>query len=194
MKQTNYYDEHHNEYLQETLSQDLNILYDRFLTLIPPHSRIVDAGCGGGRDLLYFKNRGYQVEGFDVSAQMASSAHEYSGVPVRTLDFANIDYVDEIDGFWACASLLHIPKGELPQVFSRIDTALRAQGILYCSFKNRDGDFSDGDRTFTCFTPTQLEVFIRQFTPFSIIEIFTTHDTHRKDELWTNALLRATMK
>jgi SAM-dependent methyltransferase len=38
------------------------LVYEPFLTLLPDNSHILDAGCGSGRDSLYFLQNGYKVK------------------------------------------------------------------------------------------------------------------------------------
>ncbi len=189
----NYYNTSHTSYIQETIDVNLSFLYDQFLQLVKSGGTILDAGCGSGRDMLYFKEAGYQVSGFDNSIKMVEMAHIYSGCPVKHLGFEEINYDDEFDAIWACASLLHVKRENLLSVFTALHKALHTGGILYCSFKSRNDDFSDGKRAFTCFTPSKLEQFILSLSLFSIENIFVSEDVrvNRKGEKWTNALLRA---
>ncbi len=190
MNTANYYDQHKREYIERTQDINMNFLYDHFLPLLPLNARIVDGGCGSGRDLLYFKKNGYQVEGFDSSEEMVKAARLHSTAPVRHLCFEEIDYCNEIDGFWACASLLHLPRKKLPQIFQQIYKSLKINGILCCSFKNREDDYQTEQGVFTCFTPKELAAFVEKHTSFSTIEIFTSEDVTRKGESWTNGVFQ----
>jgi hypothetical protein len=55
-----------------------------------------------------------------------------------------IEYQNEFDGVWACASLLHVPRKEIDDVLERIILALRPEGICYLSFKEGDGERLQG--------------------------------------------------
>ncbi|MDC7245546.1 MAG: class I SAM-dependent methyltransferase [Sphaerochaetaceae bacterium] len=190
MKHISYYNRNSNGYIEQTKDADLSFLYKRFLPLLPPGGTIIDGGCGSGRDLRFFRLRGYKAEGFDSSEKMATAASCYSGAKVRNMRFEDLDETDEYDGFWACASLIHVPRDLHKKVFTSIYRSLRNGGILYCSFKDSEEDFYDGERVFYCYTVQQLGEFVRNNTDFSIIDIWKSQDTSRKDLLWTNALLR----
>jgi SAM-dependent methyltransferase len=192
MNSGNYYDDSHPSYIQEVQDVDLSFIYNQFLHLVKKNGTILDAGCGSGRDMLNFKNMGYLVSGFDSSIKMVQSALAYSGCPVSHTSFEMLNYDDEFDAIWACASLLHVERKNLTKVFALLHKALHKEGVLYCSFKARSDDFDDGERSFTCFTPTKLEHFIISSTNFSIINIFISEDVreNRKGEMWTNAILR----
>lgn len=193
MNNGNYYNEEYASYVENSINVDLLHIYDQFLELIPIKGSILDAGCGSGRDMLYFNNAGYSVKGFDNSIKMVEIASSYSKCSVDYTSFEKIEYKDAFDGIWACASLLHVQREDLNDVFIKLHKALHKGGILYCSFKNREDDFTDNKRSFTCFSPQKIEQFISLLSIFSIEKIFISEDARkeRKGEMWTNALLRA---
>jgi SAM-dependent methyltransferase len=106
-------------------------------------ARVFDFGCGSGRDTKYFKEQGYAVEAIDGSVELCRRASKLTGVDVKNICFQDIEYCNDFDGVWACASLLHVPSDELKSVFIKIAEGLRDNGILYASFKY--GDF-EGER------------------------------------------------
>jgi 2-polyprenyl-3-methyl-5-hydroxy-6-metoxy-1,4-benzoquinol methylase len=102
----NYYDENYQEYFKNTIDADMSEMIEKFLSYLKPGDRILDAGCGVGRDTKVFMQKGYEVEAFDSSIQMVRLSSEYTGQMTRFLRFEDMDYVDEFDGIWACASLI----------------------------------------------------------------------------------------
>ena len=66
---SDYYDDHASEFIADTLSVDMEEVYKPFLSRVPPGGRILDAGCGSGRDTLAFHNKGYDVVSMDASAK-----------------------------------------------------------------------------------------------------------------------------
>jgi ubiquinone/menaquinone biosynthesis C-methylase UbiE len=193
MNDENYYDTSHSLYIEGTVNTDVSFLYDQFTSFIPEGAYILDAGWGSGRDMLYFKKKGFRAVGFDSSIKMVESASSYSMCPVFHMRFEEIEFIDEFDAIWACASFLHVRRENVEDVFNRLHKALKSHGILYCSFKSRSEDFIDGDRHFTCFTPPMLEQYITSLSFFSIEKMFMSEDARqeRKGEMWTNAILRA---
>nr|WP_321261483.1 class I SAM-dependent methyltransferase [uncultured Sphaerochaeta sp.] len=181
------------EYLSTTRDVDMSSHYALFLLpYIPSDGRILDAGCGSGRDSRYFLDRGYQVEAFDLSESMVKAACELTGLPVRQLSFQQMDYKNAFDGIWACASLLHVPMEELPLVFERMVVALKEQGVLYCSFKLQAEDFQREGRHFTCFTTDAFRQFVDELPWFSLVDLVQTRDLRpgRAEEYWINAILK----
>jgi hypothetical protein len=93
------------------------------------------------------------------------------------------------DGIWACASLLHMPRVELPEVLRRFVRALRPNGTLYASFKYGSGERRVGGRRFTDMTEAELEPLLRS-VGFSSTKYWITDDARpgRTSEQWLNAL------
>jgi 2-polyprenyl-3-methyl-5-hydroxy-6-metoxy-1,4-benzoquinol methylase len=73
-------------------------LYQPFLELIPDGGRILDAGCGSGRDTKYFKNQRYSVVAFDYSEEIVRLASEYINQPVLHMSFDHVEFENEFDG------------------------------------------------------------------------------------------------
>lgn len=63
-----YYNNNAADFFSNTVSVDMSVLYDRFLSVLSPGSLILDAGCGSGRDAKAFMQRGFRVAAFDGSA------------------------------------------------------------------------------------------------------------------------------
>ena len=55
----------------------------------------------------------------------------------------DLDFSQKFDGFWAAASLLHIPKSRIPDALQRIRTNVRKGGIGFISLKQGDGEGPD---------------------------------------------------
>ncbi|PKM64259.1 MAG: SAM-dependent methyltransferase [Firmicutes bacterium HGW-Firmicutes-20] len=183
----NYYDENYDEYFKNTIDADMSEMISKFLAYLKPGARILDAGCGVGRDTKVFLQKGYEVDAFDSSIQMVRLSTEYTGQMTKLLRFEDLDYVDEFDGIWACASLLHVSREDLPNVFRRLERALRKGGVLYASFKVGD-DYSEGGRDFTCFSQDEFTFFepMRDFLKISSVVI--TKDSKKNTEMteWIN--------
>lgn len=108
---TAFYDQRAASYAAASHDMDLRPLYARFLPHVRPGGRILDAGCGSGRDALAFRQAGFRVEAFDASPQMARQAALLLGQDVPVLCFEEVVWQERFDGIWACASLLHVRPG-----------------------------------------------------------------------------------
>lgn len=187
-----YYDEHATEYYEGSISADMTPTYTRFIKYLSKNALILDAGSGTGRDTKAFLEMGYSVEAFDASIEMVKISSQYTGVETRHLKFEDMDYTERFDGIWACASLLHVERRNIPSVFESLKKALKQNGVLYCSFKLRANDFIKDGRSFTCFSSNQFTEFIDKIGCFTILELWESGDVreNRNDELWVNCILR----
>lgn len=118
-----------------------------FLKDLAPGSRILDAGCGTGRDLELFRAAGHRVTGLDPSAEMRRITRARLGlcVPLRgeTLQ-AFKDPEGSWDGIWAMASLLHVPMALQAEALSRLYHSLSPGGQLYACWKTpSNGESAD---------------------------------------------------
>lgn len=188
-----YYERHAEDYVRDTADVPFADLQNRFLEILPDGGRILDFGCGSGRDAKYFCDRGYIVDAVDGSAALCEAAEKRIGRPVRRMLFEELDAVEIYDGIWACASVLHVTPEKLPEIFRRMAEALKPAGVLYVSFKY--GTFSGmrNGRYFTDLTEESLLSLAEQ-SGFHAEEIWKTGDVrvNRGQELWLNAILRKT--
>ena len=189
-KTIDYYNQNAQAFVDATLDVDLTELYDEFLPLIPKNGTLLDAGCGSGRDAFIFKERGFNVDAFDISPEIAKLASEYLNQKVAVSSFQALDDVDRYDGIWCCASLIHVAKNDLTEVFNNLARALKPQGIVYVSFKYGDGEREHNGREFTDLNEKMLESIIKNTNLFSL-KSWQSADQRpeRASEIWLNAIL-----
>ena len=189
MKTLDYYNENAEAFVQGTLNADMSEHYQRFLACLPPRSSILDLGCGSGRDTLYFLSQGYAVEATDGSEEVCKLAENNIGKPVRCLRFEDLDYQSVFDGVWACASLLHVTKADMPSIMQLVSRAIKANGVLYASFKYGVGESYSGDRFFNYYTEDDIAVLLKD-TGLQCKEYWVSEDVRqdRKDERWLNLI------
>lgn len=114
-----YYNRNVQDFVDRTVSVDFTRIQKVFLELLPRDARILDFGCGSGRDTKYFLDCGYQVDAMDGSIELCRAASEYTGIHVKRILFQELDEVEKYDGIWACASILHVKKTELPDIICK---------------------------------------------------------------------------
>ena len=186
-----YYQQHAEDFFSATVGVDMSSLYAPFIALLPEHAKILDAGCGSGRDSKAFKEMGYDVEAFDATPEMVALATNYAEIPVRLLTFGRLDDFERYDGIWCCASLLHVPLTELPDAMQRLARALKPGGTWYVSFKYGDEEREKDGRYFTDLNEQGLEKLVRALEGIRIHSTWQTEDKRPgRDEVWLNALLR----
>lgn len=186
-----YYDRNAERFAADTGRLDMSALHERFLRHMPAGGRILDAGCGVGRDALAFAERGYSVVAFDASAEMVRLARERTAgrAEILQMRFEDVAWRKEFDGIWACASLLHVPETELPAVARRLASALRPGGVIYMSFKYGAGERVAEGRQFTDHTEETLRAALAR-AGLTIVEAWMTDDVRagRSSERWLNAV------
>jgi SAM-dependent methyltransferase len=189
-----YYQHNAGTFFADTVQVDMAPLYGRFLPLLPEQALILDAGCGSGRDAAAFVKLGHGVIAFDASPALVALAEDHLGQPVQRLRLQDIAWQDEFDGIWACASLLHVPPSELPEVMQRLCSALKPGGVLYASFKYGSGEREHHGRRFTDLDEPGLVALLRGVPELQPLEAWATGDLRpgREAERWLNTLLRRT--
>jgi len=188
-----YYDANAQAFTNSTRDVEFSAMRERFTSLLDPGARILDLGCGSGRDTKAFHDAGFDVTATDGSAELCRTASEFCGIPVRHELFQSLHDVNAYDGVWACSSILHLPKDQLANVLRHIDRALKPRGIVYTSFKHGDFEGMRNGRFFTDFTEPTFRAFLAVATPSLAIEqLWTTTDVRpgREDERWLNVILR----
>jgi SAM-dependent methyltransferase len=123
------------------VSQNRSALLER-LSGKGPH-RILDFGCGPGRDLKAFKQLGYEAIGLEGAERFVDFARNYSGCEVWQQDFLHLQLPCEcFDGIFANAALFHVPSQELPRVLKELWETLKPGGVLFSS--NPRGENEEG--------------------------------------------------
>ena len=189
MKTIDYYNKHAEEFTASTFEVDMESLYRPFLAELPEGTRILDVGCGSGRDTLAFKNKGYYVDAIDYSEELVKKATRLTGIPVKLESFYEIDADEAYDGIWACASLLHCERSRLKEVIGKLLRALKPNGVLYMSFKYGNSDREKEGRQFTDLNEAQAEILLGQLENVQQIRQWITVDKRaERTEQWLNLL------
>lgn len=186
-----YYNQNAKEFFENTIDADMSLWRDKFVSLLPAGGRVLDAGCGSGRDSKAFIKQGYSVVAFDASREMCKKASELIGQEVWQIKFDEMSFDDEFDGVWACASLLHVNDKDLSEILKKIHKALKENGILYASFKYGEGKRERGERSFIDFTEESIKPILIM-SGFEVIDSGITSDIRpgRENEKWTNVIAK----
>jgi 2-polyprenyl-3-methyl-5-hydroxy-6-metoxy-1,4-benzoquinol methylase len=187
-----YYEQNAQEYFDSTFHLNMEHIYKPFLELVPKHGRVLDAGCGSGRDSLYFRQHGYSVIAIDNSSELVKLASFVLGENCFLMSFDQIEYKNEFDGIWACASLLHIPKSDMDTALPHLTEALKINGVLYASFKYGNEQTIRKGRLFNCYDEESFGLLLKNHPALRMLTSWKTEDVrnNRKGELWLNVLLK----
>lgn len=188
-KNVDYYNRNADSFFEGSINADMSVVRARFLSYVPAGGRILDAGCGSGRDSKVFMEAGYDVVSFDASEEMCKRASEYIGREVKNMRFEEMSFANEFDGIWACASLLHVAFEKLPEIVKKLHEALRTNGAVYASFKYGEGTKIRGNRVFSDFTEESV-IPLFENAGFKIVSNVVGTDSRpgREDEKWVNVI------
>ncbi len=140
-----HYDGNAREFWEGTRDHDVSQNIDALLDSIEGEApyRILDFGCGPGRDLQTLLERGHQPVGLDGTEAFVRMAQKLTGAEVWHQDFFALALpAARFDGVFANASLFHVPRQELPRVLSELLECLRPGGVLFAS--NPTGSNEEG--------------------------------------------------
>lgn len=116
---------------------------ERFKKMIgAPKKRILDVGCGTGKDCAYFSRAGYEIYGLDLSEGMLKIAIgnckkqcvevNFLKGDMRLLEFPN----NYFDGIWTKAAVVHLSPDERRKVFREFNRVLKSDGFLHVWIQN----------------------------------------------------------
>ena len=167
-----HYDRHAEEFWRGTKDHDVSQNIEALLRHIegaPPFT-ILDLGCGPGRDLKDFTQRGHIAVGLEGSARLAEMAREHSSCEVWEQDFLRLDLPREkFDGVFANAALFHVPSAELPRVLGELRAALKPRGVLFSSNPRGDNEEEWQGERYCVFH--DLEAWRRYMTDAGFVEL-----------------------
>ena len=177
MNTLDYYNKNSEEYFNSTLNVDMTNTYKPFLKLVPKDGKILDLGCGSGRDSMNFMKLGYEVTSVDGAKKLAKRASVLLGKEVIVSTFEELELKEKFHGIWACASLLHIKREDLKTVLNNLYNNLDDNGVFYMSFKYGEKEYvDDKNRYFNCFTDESIISFINENTKYNILGLYITED------------------
>lgn len=134
----------------------------RFSLLLKPGSRILDVGCGPGRDIRIFTEAGHQPIGIELNPEFVKMAQAHGKVIAG--DIRNINsFFDPLsfDAVWAQASLVHLLKSEVEKLLHDLRDLLQPNGFIYACVPTTGEtgwlDEHDGRRWYTTWPDNSFE-------------------------------------
>lgn len=151
----NFYEDNATRYAQLVSGFSMDPELRRFRSYLQPGARVLDVGCGGGRDLVVLKELGLHPIGLDFSPKLAALAAERSGSETIVGDMRDPPFADAtFDGIWAAAAILHLDRNELMPTLRQFRRLLAPGGVLFASMKMGRGSERTADgRLFTYVVP-----------------------------------------
>ncbi|MEW6076570.1 MAG: class I SAM-dependent methyltransferase [Thermodesulfobacteriota bacterium] len=188
---TDFYQNHFREYFKRTVAINPAPFLTPLIDNLAKDATVLDIGCGSGRDLLWLKERGFRVTGFERSPGLAKLAAAHAGCDVITGDFEQYDFSRfSFDAVMACGSLVHVPQGRLAGVLQNILRALTPSGISYVSLKQGRGLKSDAfGRTFYFWEKTLLDELWRELG-LTVVHAAASRSALNSGDDWLAYVLR----
>lgn len=125
--------------------------------------RLLDIGCGAGKDIPLLTSLGYTVTGVDLSAgQLDVARQHHPRTPFELASMLDLPFPDEtFHAAWMVASLLHLPKAQAPLAIREARRILKPGGVIFITVKEGTGDMIPvttriGSRSYSYWTHDEL--------------------------------------
>lgn len=194
-----YYQRNAKEFFSQTINVDMQNVYHPFLEYLPKthlsnQQKILDVGCGSGRDSVFFANQGFEVVAIDGSQNVIDLAKQtdtrIDWQCLRFHEIAKKSWQNQFTGIWACASLLHVPFDDLTKLLNDLILCIKSDGILYASFKYGDSEREKDGRFFCDINEQRWQLIGEQLDSAKPVMIWQTIDNRvDRQEIWWNVIL-----
>jgi len=125
-------------------------LFDQLLKgRIQEGMKLLDAGCGGGRNIAYLLQSGVQVSGVDASAEAVKEVQQMAATLAPHLsshnfifaDLSALPYSDSYYDVVLCSAVLHFAKDRqhFIHMVQELWRVLLPDGMLFCRFSTTIG-------------------------------------------------------
>ena len=189
-----WYDQNAEEYAEATYAKPPYDLLDQFIGLLPNNPKILDAGCGGGRDTGLLAAKGAVVTGLDISQGLLKEAKKRNPESAFVYgNFLDIPFDDAFfDGVWAHAALVHLESVEdVKKSLREFYRVLRNKGLLHLYVKRQTGKektevvkdtLSNHERFFRYYTEEEIKNYLHEVS-FKIKDFAIRQDPHGRKEI-----------
>ena len=157
----------------------------------PGRYRILDFGCGPGRDLKVFRDAGHEAVGLDACPSFTAHARQYSGCEVLQQNFLRLDLAPEyFDGIFANASFFHVPSAHMPAVLAAFHRSLKPGGHLFMSNPRGAGEGFNG-RSYVTYLELEDYAQLLQQAGFELLtHYYRPQGLPREQQPWLALLAR----
>jgi ADP-ribose pyrophosphatase YjhB (NUDIX family)/ubiquinone/menaquinone biosynthesis C-methylase UbiE len=166
---------------------------DRFTARLAPGVRVLDVGCGPGRDTIRLAEKGFDAVGTDLSfGMLQEGAARGVLAPLIQADMANLPFRrGSFRGLWVCASLLHISKEQVGNVLRELERVVHP-GHVYLAVKSGEGEAWIEDeqrrrRFFAYYSPFEIQLLMER-SGFEVLDHWINEDRVGGRHPWINVL------
>jgi SAM-dependent methyltransferase len=167
-------------------------LASHFVRIFPPGGRILDIGCGSGRDMAELNRQGFQAFGVDATPELvdlAQKAHPELTEKIGhgRLPDLGLPFNGEFDGVLCSAVLMHIDTADLLNAALSIKGCLKVNGRLLISVPTHRADADDQERDdhgrlFKTYSPGYLRLIFERLG-FTLIDQWENEDAMKRPEV-----------
>ncbi len=179
-------------------------MQDLLKSCFNPGAKLLEIGCGSGRDAAFMLANGFDVTAVDGSAEMIASAvklHPELSGRLHTIhlpeDFS--EGLGRFDGLFSIATLMHLTREAIGGVFEKAGCLVKEEGRFFFSVPSRrddvnKGEFDEKGRRFTAMAVEEW-IMVCQKAGFEVISSRTTEDgLGREGIVWLNCLVQKSKK
>lgn len=175
------------QYAQYTETELMQYQLSKFASVLPG-KKVLDAGCGAGRDVAYLSEDGLDVIGIDISEGILEEAKKrYPKLKFKPMDFSNMKFKDKsFDGIWCMAGLIHTDRNDIPKVLKEFSRVLNENGILYIAVVEGTGEqeikkekYANEPRTYVYFKQDEIEKYLTD-AGFQIMDSEVSDSNNKK--------------
>jgi SAM-dependent methyltransferase len=163
-----------------------------FSTVFSPGGKILDIGCGSGRDMAELTRQGYLAYGIDATPEFVQLAQELhpeltDRVSQGVLPDFEVPFGGNFDGVLCSAVLMHVDTADLLTAALSIKNCLRVNGRLVISIPTHRGDADDQERDthgrlFKTYSPGYMRLIFERLG-FALIDQWENKDAMTRQEV-----------
>jgi len=142
----------------------------RYSCLLPPGGRVLDLGCGDGRNLFYFARKGFDVHGIDFSETAVIKCCEQAvkedlPVTVEAMDIRDFNFINETWDLIIVPMVLHAMKlSESMRILDEMKKSTKPNGFNYVSvIAVGDSTYYDRKKRYHETEPNTLHIADKEF-------------------------------
>ncbi len=162
-----------------------------------PGTKVLEVGCGDGRDAKIYSEQGFVITGIDISEKMIAHAKQHAvKAEFFVMDATSLEFPDNtFDGVLAAASLHHVSREDMPKVIKEIHRVLKPGGLCRITVKKGDNARFEKDERYggvEKFWNYMNEEYLReQLSDFEIVEMIEHPSESNPDLMWVEVVARS---
>ena len=180
----NYYETDSKNLSLKYENADVSEIQELLVTTFEKKAKLLEIGCGSGRDASFMTKKGFNVIAIDGSKNMIDEAKKIHPELSNTLFHKtlpnNLKFDTKFDSIYSIATLMHLSKDDLEKTILKIYDLLNPTGKFLMSVSLFRDDINENgfDKNGRYFLILSFEKWINIFqnTGFKILETKTNKD------------------